>query len=147
MWPFKRSIIYGRQNTPYMKRLKLNLWGGKVLRIHTIYRADEDKDPHTHPFGFWTFPLRGYTEEVYTQNHPSRPMWWTMHLNHVKPFRWHWRPVDYVHRITNLKGKTLTIVIADSREQDWGFFQKDWDVSPRLTRRTFVPWRKYLDLL
>lgn len=38
-------------------------WFGR-LRFHVFFRGDQDPDCHDHPWGFWTFPLRSYVEEV-----------------------------------------------------------------------------------
>ena len=57
-----RNRIYGRDNehsTVYMTRF----WIGR-LRLHVFWRGDKDPDHHDHPWGFWTFPLHSYVEEV-----------------------------------------------------------------------------------
>lgn len=59
------NTIYGRAGEhaePYMTRA----WFGR-LRLHIFHRGDNDPDPHDHPWGFWTFPLVPYLEEVLTE--------------------------------------------------------------------------------
>lgn len=64
----------GEHETPYMTRA----WFGR-LRFHLFHRGDADPDCHDHPWGFWTFPLRSYVEEVLeerveTRWVPNRPV-------------------------------------------------------------------------
>lgn len=51
--------VDGEHLTPYMTRVVLGR-----LRLHIFHRGDADPDPHDHPWGFWTFPLTPYAEEV-----------------------------------------------------------------------------------
>jgi hypothetical protein len=56
------DTIYGvadEHDTPYMTRATIGR-----LRLHIFWRGDADPDPHDHPWGFWTFPLTSYVEEV-----------------------------------------------------------------------------------
>jgi len=74
---FGINRIYGADGdheTPYMTRA----WFGR-LRLHVFHRGDADPDCHDHPWGFWTFPLRSYVEEVLeerveTKWVPDRPV-------------------------------------------------------------------------
>lgn len=75
----------------YMTRLRL----GRPM-IHIFYRCDYD-DPHDHPYGFWTFPLRSYVEEVFEPIENSRKM--RSYRRIVRAFRWHYRPAEHIHRI------------------------------------------------
>lgn len=55
------QTVYGSEGetTPYLTRVVLGR-----LRLHIFWRGDADPDPHDHPWGFWTFPLTPYSEEV-----------------------------------------------------------------------------------
>lgn len=67
---FGINRIYGADGdheTPYMTRF----WFGR-LRFHIFHRGDADPDCHDHPWGFWTFPLRPYMEEVLEQRIETR---------------------------------------------------------------------------
>lgn len=57
----------GEHETPYMTRA----WFGR-LRFHLFHRGDADPDCHDHPWGFWTFPLRSYVEEVLEERVETR---------------------------------------------------------------------------
>jgi hypothetical protein len=56
---FGKSIIKMDDGDPYLSRW----WVGR-LRFHVFHRGDQDPDCHDHPWGFWTFPLVSYVEEV-----------------------------------------------------------------------------------
>lgn len=67
---FGINRIYGEDGaheTPYMTRA----WLGR-LRLHIFHRGDQDPDCHDHPWGFWTFPLRSYMEEVLEERVETR---------------------------------------------------------------------------
>ena len=67
---FGVNRIYGAEGdheTIYMTRL----WFGR-LRLHFFHRGDADPDSHDHPWGFWTFPLRSYVEEVLEERIETR---------------------------------------------------------------------------
>jgi hypothetical protein len=162
----KISTIFGKAQTPYMKRRLWTRPDGGDLRFHTIYRGDEDRDPHSHPFGFWTFPLQGYWEEFHTLELDkfSGNKMWRMRKRYVKPFRLHYRPKEYVHRILPLTETVRTIVWTQKNQQEWGFWvNQELSVlrpmndpisyqrisepaDPWLHTRKFVPWREYLGI-
>lgn len=129
--PWKAQTIYGRDGahkTPYMTRFVLG-----HLRVHIFHRADQDEDPHDHPWAFITLPLRGYWEAVYE---PGKP-WFK--YNYVKPFRFHYRPSSYTHRYLHLKrGRVVTIVWSLEENTEWGF----WKIKEGFAEK--VPWKTYV---
>lgn len=102
------------KRTPYQTRY----WIGR-LRLHIFHRADEDPDWHDHPWGFWTFPLTSYVEEVVSSVVPecvnAGMSEWIVHddignafhssdLQYVRrrvvrAFRLHYRPAEFTHKI------------------------------------------------
>ncbi len=95
-----KNRIYGRNNehdTVYMTRF----WLGR-LRLHVFWRGDYDPDHHDHPWGFWTFPLRSYVEDVVIRRFdpvsgmevPSRT---TRQV--VPAFKLQYRPATHTHRV------------------------------------------------
>jgi len=145
------STIYGSGDTPYMTRM----WVGR-LRLHIFHRGDEDDDCHDHPWGFWTFPLVSYVEEVLnTKTFKKR-------MEVVEAWRWHYRPATYAHRVLHSRNlpapwggtmhftgyiesvrrrysfKIITIVWRNrAKERQWGF----WRTQPP----RWVYWRDYMD--
>jgi hypothetical protein len=108
---FGMNRIYGAEGdheTVYMTRF----WFGR-LRIHIFHRGDADPDCHDHPWGFWTFPLRSYVEEVLEERtrteyyarrggvvHPEiQTTYYERRVQIVRAFRWHYRPATHTHRV------------------------------------------------
>lgn len=127
---------------PYLDRLILYV-GGPTLRLHKFWRGDDDRAPHDHPWGFWTFPFRDYFEKAYRDDG-------SWYWNLVKRWRLHWRPAPYRHivvgqaRFSAANGKVLwpevtkqpfwTFVVTANYERKWGF----WPAGSK-----FVPWREW----
>lgn len=101
------NTIYGRDGEhgdPYMTRI----WLGR-LRLHIFHRGDLDEDCHDHPWGFWTFPLTSYVEEVtnYTLAEKARERTVEIAVPKAKmtvklvvpAFRLTYRPAIHCHRV------------------------------------------------
>jgi hypothetical protein len=154
------NVIYGRDGdsgTPYMTRL----WFGR-LRLHIFHRGDQDKDPHDHPWGFWTFPLRSYVEEVTSKAWHNKPESWNAPPDYyvtdrqiVRAFRWSYRPATHTHRVlgrwggkhlddlagfdpTVVAGSIWTIVWREKPSRAWGFLKL------RDGRWCWEDWRSYV---
>lgn len=161
---FGVNNIYGADDgkeTVYMTRV----WFGR-LRFHIFFRGDQDPDCHDHPWGFWTFPLRSYVEEVLEERIEKR--WGTdpvtlegtyrersyfeRHFNVVSAFRLHYRPATYRHRVLGpyagysvkgvpvyaFSGAVPTVVWRDKPSRAWGFTKE------RSGIWCWVPWRDYV---
>lgn len=145
---FGKSTIYGKDgDTPYMTRY----FFGR-LRYHIFHRPDQDPDCHNHPWGFWTFPLTSYVEEVATPHAYERmtergPVevleGYELSYAVVRRFRAHYRPADHTHRVLGALAKPdaaiiehhggfavdptasiHTIVVRDRwSERSWGFLK------------------------
>lgn len=130
------TIIRGGNR--YMTRF----WFGR-LRVHIFHRGDEDPDCHDHPWGFWTFPLRSYVEEVLEVHRdtvmpgdkdPKPERFFTRHQI-VKAFRFHYRPATHAHRVLGAYNPAIytpqqryfpaatipTIVWREKPSRRWGF--------------------------
>lgn len=122
----------------YLKRLRLiqTPWFGWY--IHWIYLPDRDRDPHDHPWNFWSLILRGgYTEQVWQKWGAQRIrvdghgaflgefVW--------KAFSWHKMSIERAHMIHRLQPGTVSMIFTGPRHRTWGFW----------TREEFVPYTKY----
>lgn len=163
---FGVNKIYGADDgkeTVYMVRA----WFGR-LRFHVFFRGDQDPDCHDHPWGFWTFPLRPYVEEVLEER--TETYWGTdpatmqpffkgrtyfeRRTNVVRAFRWHYRPATYRHRVIGPavrpsgttvdnhwraeEGTVPTIVWRDKPSRAWGFTKERGGIW------CWVPWKDYV---
>lgn len=122
---------------PYLDRLILYV-GGPTLRLHKFWRGDDDRAPHDHPWGFWTFPFADYWEKAYE----SDGLWcW----NRVEAGVFHYRPAKYRHIVAGPVARGSrpgyvsrkpfwTFVVTTSYQRSWGFWPK---------KDAFVPWREW----
>lgn len=148
------STVYGANDpTPYMTRVVIGRF-----RLHIFYRGDLDPDPHDHPWGFWTFPLTSYVEEV-TEPHPDpttvsdgdayRTRWQV-----VRSWRLHHRPATHTHRVlgrfvpglvpshigVDPHGRVITLVWRERKTRaNWGFLKL------RDGRWCWQYWRDYIN--
>ncbi len=145
--PWGVNVIYGAQDgqkdTPYM----LRAWVGR-LRFHLFMRGDQDPDCHDHPWGFWTFPLRSYVEEVAeprvetywgTDEVTMEPFkrerrYWIKTTQIVQSFRLHYRPATHTHRVIGPWSGKWLIDIEPRTE-----FGDDWILSEPQTKPGWIP--------
>lgn len=157
---FGRHTILNGDRSPYMTRY----WFGR-LRLHIFYRGDSDPDPHDHPWGFWTFPLTSYVEEVTTAIY-ARP--WSTEIvaararrQLVRAFRLHYRSAQHCHRALGrasrdaytgtsdengefilvpavAPGRIFTFVWRGEETREWGFLKY------RGGRWCWQRWKKYV---
>lgn len=161
---FGINRIYGAEGdheTAYMTRA----WFGR-LRFHVFHRGDADPDCHDHPWGFWTFPLRSYVEEVLEER--TRTVWkreaktvetyYERRTQVVKAFRLHYRPATHKHRVLGAWdswwddtiqygsepaycpiGNIPTIVWREKPSRLWGFIKHD-----EADKWCWLPWMTYV---
>lgn len=154
-WGFNRiyGAADGTKQTVYMTRL----WIGR-LRFHVFHRGDQDPDCHDHPWGFWTFPLRSYVEEVVDLTVGEEPV---TRRQVVRAFRLHYRPATHTHRVlgplagysidferegfsklqavpTVKAGLIPTIVWTERPSRKWGFLKN------RNGEWCWIAWKKYV---
>lgn len=146
-WPIIRifgGLAGAESGTCYLTRVLLSPAipaqpsGIYQLYLHVFHREDMDRDPHDHPFPFWTFPLfQGYTEVVYDH---ERSCFTTVR---VRPWRWTGRAPTHTHRIISCdRGWPLvTIVLRGPHERAWGF----WVHAKETAKRVFIPWKSYVN--
>lgn len=163
---FGVNHIYGADDgkeTVYMTRA----WFGR-LRFHIFFRGDQDPDCHDHPWGFWTFPLRTYVEEVLDERivkiwgtdpvtmegYVRESSYFERRTEIVRAFRWHYRPATYRHRVLGravrppgttvnnhwraAEGTIPTIVWRDKPSRAWGFTKERGGIW------CWVPWTEYV---
>lgn len=135
--PIEFTTYFGDHNGEWSKFLTKLVIGR--LRLHFFWRGDGDADPHDHRADFWTFPLRGYGEHVWFIDRESGE--WLYRYNYVKPFRLHYRPAHYAHRVLDRPdGRRIITLSWWARPcREWGF----WKVYD--PKQCWMPWKEYLD--
>lgn len=133
--------VTGGTGEPYMTRI----WFGR-LRLHVFHTADPGQDPHDHPWGFWTFPLAPYVEEVWLPERqaftPGRPMprpKFYKTLQVIKAWRWKRQDANHTHRVLGSFEGYAKPTFADHFNHATG----EWMNNPRIgTRKVItVVWR------
>lgn len=130
-WPCVR--IYGGPagvdaGTCYLTRIMLGpetRWGR--LYLHIFHREDVDRDPHDHPFPFWTLPVfQGYFEDVYEHKDGGGNIHYgCIRETHVPRWRVTKRLATHTHRVTRTDSGSwplVTIVWRGVTVQKWGFW-------------------------
>lgn len=113
-----KHTITDENGSPFM----LRIWFGR-LRFHRFYRGDHDKDPHDHPWDFWTFPLTAYVEEV-TEYSGVLEDWrgdrdlrlFRTSRRVVPAFRWSFRLATHTHKVLGRFNGEI--------RDDFGFFHR-----------------------
>jgi hypothetical protein len=142
-WGFEVSPII-HDVREYMNRF-IAYAAGYTARLHHILTNDS-RGPaglHNHPFWFVTFPFGDYIEEYWQpcgradwcDGHDVGCTSGTIRTRTVRGFRFHFRPLNFRHRIIELpNGPVWTFVITGRYEQQWGFF-------PDGTAASFYPFK------
>lgn len=131
-WAFmQRMVIPCQDGLVYLVRLRIVQTPQFAVYLHDINEPDGDRDPHDHPWTFWSFVLRGsYTETLHVMPHvlldATRENTWR---------RWslHRMGRETAHRITHAAPGLKTLILTGPRKRNWGFHTEDG----------FVPWQDY----
>jgi hypothetical protein len=127
---FTELVIRGRTGEVYLRRLRMvkTPWFGVYL--HRIYRPDDDRALHDHPWPFASFVLCGEYEEVVPDD-PAKPLesWLSCKVRLVRWFNFK-RAAD-LHRISWVSQSPVwTLVFHARRCREWGFFtERGWIAS------------------
>lgn len=114
----------------YMRRFYIFKIKGYAMFIHKIYRSDEDRWLHDHPWPFITVVLKnGYMEEL--------PEWRTEYMfsckrifKTVKAISVLRHSATDLHRLHLIGGNpTWSLFMHGKRVRDWGFMTEDGWVS------------------
>ena len=131
----RKRIIKDRHGDEYMHRYylgfkeKLNAFDDVKpypnIFIHKIYKSDEDRDPHDHPWNYLTVILSGGYWEY-------RPYFNDKGLQVAEFGTWRgpgsiiWRRATDLHRL-EMSEPTTTLFIHGWRKREWGFLtRKGW---------------------
>jgi hypothetical protein len=104
--------IKSREGEVHFRRWRLFSTPWFDVNIHGIYKADEDKHLHNHPWKIWTMVLKGgYYEELHGGVRRLR-IFGHMSYNKTSDF----------HKIrTMYKSPTYTLAVMGKRNNEWGY--------------------------
>lgn len=127
-------INQDKNGTPMLKRwivLGTPFFG---IYVHFIYKEDLQRDPHDHPWWFFSFIIRGgYTEE-YVKSPGRYEECWSEQVH--KAGRVRFFPLRDAHRINSVRPNTTSIVLVGPKVRYWGFYS-----GPK-----WIPWTDYKEL-
>lgn len=119
----------------YLHRLRIVQTPWFAVYLHDLRLPDTDRDPHDHPWTFWSWVLRGsYVETVYDGVPHVHSQYRASSRRHS---RWslHKMTTEKAHMIDSVGPRTKTLVITGPRRRTWGFWTADgWE-----------PWQPYVE--
>lgn len=144
-WSFMRiRKIRGKDGSVYLWRLYIlsTPWFGMML--HRIFREDNQRDLHDHPWNFLSIILLGWYSESYQLNGEHSVSFTTRR-------RWNYKRAEDRHSIRIVGRKpTWTLVFTGRRRRTWGFWIKRTHfeearagVYVPVDSESFVPWFAY----
>lgn len=130
------STAYGYQTSVWLWR----------LRLHIFWREDPGEAFHDHPWGFTTWPLVSYVEEVLD------PATGATSRRVVPRWRPSYRPALHAHRVLGASSKIYDVLGNPLVRPGavvtlcWrGRHERDWDyLLVRGSKVWRFPWRRYL---
>jgi hypothetical protein len=122
-WAFMKRQLIGTEDNKYLDRIYIiqTPWFG--IMFHKIYRPDNQRDLHDHPWNFLSLILHGsYKEQT---------------LDGIKHCKWfNLKKAEDRHAVCEVNKKPVwTLVFTGKRQRVWGFWV---DKGTR-----FVPWTQY----
>lgn len=117
---WQRQDIRNHHGVLVLRRLRIFQTPWLSLYLHGIEAPDPDRDPHDHPWRWWSLVVRGgYLERLWK---------WTPQGRRAcgQRLRRRWSvagmPTDRAHRIDSVLPGTVTLVLVGPRVQEWGFW-------------------------
>lgn len=143
----KETVLYLRRFFIFRSK-----WIGKNfgdLYLHKIYRSDDDKDPHDHPWSFRTFVLKGgYTDEGWQfTDLDGKGNGYRTRMPHfdekVSAPATRFRHRRHIHRVILTENKPAWTLVWTTGYTNDARGNADWRF---ITEERAVPWREYLGL-
>lgn len=134
--------VIQRHGAPYLERWHLDRAIGyddhARLYLHRIV-ADDDDDPHDHPWPSVSLALQGTLTEHWWPNAEAL-LNGAMRVAHIRPGTLCVRANVHIHRLSlpPSSSEALTLFVTGTRTRTWGFWRTD-KILP-----AFVPWRDYI---
>jgi len=109
-WGFMNRRLIGSGDDVYLDRTYIvqTPWFG--IMFHRIFRPDNQRDLHDHPWNFFSLILRGH----YLEDTPDGPRrrWW-----------WNWKRAEDRHSIREVSRRPVwTLVFTGRKRRTWGFW-------------------------
>lgn len=116
--------IRSKEGVLHFKRWRLFSCPWFNIYIHRIYKSDEDKDPHNHPWKFTSLVLGGSYQETDKDGN----------LTTVRKIgSIHTLELEEYHKLTVLKPATTLVLTGGRKPELWGYW----------TESGFIDWITY----
>lgn len=132
------SLTIEKNGDPYLTRWWLTSktherhqarkWLPGIL-LHHIWRPDEDRAPHSHPWWFVSVVLKGF----YVENRYNQSGRWNKRVVRNR-FSIAFRRAADLHEIAVVSPDLWTLVLAGPKRREWGF----------MTPNGWVHWENYV---
>jgi hypothetical protein len=113
--------IISRAGEVHFRRYRLLQTPWFAVYLHQIKKSDEEKDPHDHPWKFWSFLLKGSYREWYIEP----PSYLAMHRRTYKAGDLVHHPAEDAHQLTLITPEVWTLVFTSGRDRYWGYRLQD----------------------
>lgn len=136
-WIFWNHQVIGDGKTVYIRRLEILRTPLFSVMLHRIYRPDQQRELHDHPWSFLSLILRGWYEE----DVPHRCQYHNCFFSGCpssRKVRWfNWKRAEDSHSIRWVsRSPVWTLVFTGPKRRVWGFYGRDgwvrWDEYERL---------------
>ncbi|QIG76936.1 hypothetical protein EVC30_107 [Rhizobium phage RHph_Y1_11] len=118
------GVYGGLKECPYFRKWVLD-FGWRTIRLHRWYGDDDHRWPHDHPYWFKTMVLWGGYDDVeydlFEGEEPDQPLLMVKRVQHMKRWRFYYRPAEHLHAVRNVKPNTWTLLITGKPSRRWGF--------------------------
>jgi hypothetical protein len=133
-WAFMKRRKIGTDGDIYLDRIYIVQTPLFGIMLHRIFRPDNQRDLHNHPWPFFSILLRGQYTEQYRDGADDQPDSEVLQHRRV---RWiNWKGLRSRHRIAWCSRSPIwTLVFTGRKSRTWGFFVEDG------TR--FIKWTEY----
>lgn len=109
--------IKSKSGELHFKRWRLFATPWFDVNIHAIYKADQDKHMHNHPWNIWTMVLWGGYHEMYRKEKDgsiTRKPRIILNMRYAN--------TNQYHKIEQMiSKKCITLAIMSKRKSDWGY--------------------------
>lgn len=131
----------------YLLRLRVIQCPLFSVFLHYVFLPDRDRDPHDHPWSFFSFICKGgYVEEVFEHVETEKPYFKSIGTLSWPRFSWHRMPWYKAHTIRTILPGTVTLVITGRRKRDWGFWTEEgWEHYLSYIQRKYPEHKKIRD--
>lgn len=117
--------VLNGDGTPHLSRLRIIQTPLGGVYLHAIHSKDDDRDPHDHPWTFWSMVLSGiYIDRVWDDPRDLKDSYTRVHRKR----KIHRTRRSQAHQIVGLRGNVRTLVLVGPKGKSWRFWTPEGPV-------------------